>query len=203
MVTPVYVTNFRPIALLCSISQVLEKVLFNIILSHVLPTCTISSYQFGFLPGRSCLQQLVTTLLHIYNNSKSQNATDIIYLDFSKAIDIVPHEQLLIQLWNHGISGSLWLLLKDNLTNRWQVTSIDGISSSLLPVTSGVLRGSILGPLLFINHVNDLPLSISKSFCLPYADNWKCLQSISSPSDSFFLCNRALTHFSLGAMSGN
>ena len=77
---PSDVTNYRPIALLCSISKVLEEVLFTTIISHFLPS--ISLYQFGFVPGRSCLQQPLTTLLLIYKNSKSHSFTDIVYLDF-------------------------------------------------------------------------------------------------------------------------
>ena len=86
-----------------------------------------------------------------------------------------------------SITGPLWLLLTDYLTDRWQLTSIDGVSSSSLPVTSGVPQGSILGPLLSIIYINDLPQCISTSSPLLYADDCKCLGSISSLLDFLLL----------------
>ena len=114
---PANAATYRPIALLCSISKVLERVLFNAVFLHILPS--ISLKQFGLMPGRSCLQQLLTTLLLISNNSKSHTTTDIIYLDFRKTSDSVPHEELLIKLWNVGMFVPLWLLFKDYLTDRY------------------------------------------------------------------------------------
>ena len=101
---PANVANYRPISLLCSISKVLERVLFNPLPSHFLPY--ISPSQFGFMKGRSCLHQLLFTLLSIHNNSRSHIPTNIIYLDFKKDFDSVTHEQLFIKLWKSGITCS-------------------------------------------------------------------------------------------------
>ena len=121
-------------------------------------------------------------------NSKCHSAMDIIYLD-CKAFDSVPHEQLLIKLWNRGITGFLWLLLKDYLTIKWQLTwNFKWWCIFVFPAGYiWVPQGSSLGPLLFIIYINDLSLFISKSFSLLYADDCKCLHSISSPSDCFLL----------------
>ena len=76
------VTNYRPISLLCSISKVLERLIFNFVSDHILPY--LSDKQFGFIPNRSCLQQLLSTFSIIYQNYLAHKQTDIIFLDFAK-----------------------------------------------------------------------------------------------------------------------
>ena len=113
------VRNYRPISLLSEVSKVLESLVYNGIVDFV--TNSISVHQFGFLRGRSTLQQLLiffSTLL----GSSSQ--TDVLYLDFKKAFDSVTHNELLHKLWNFGITDSLWLWVRAYLTNRRQCVSV-------------------------------------------------------------------------------
>ena len=117
------------------------------------------------------------------NNSFDNNVqTDVIYLHFKKAFDKVAHDKLLLKLWSHGITGNLWKWLKAYLTGRMQCMSIDDVTSSLLPVVSGLPQGSVLGPLLFlVFYINDLTeVSI---FSKIFADDTKCYHSISGVSD--------------------
>ncbi len=108
---------------------------------------------------------------------------DTIYLDFQKAFDRVPHQELLKKLNHIGITGSLWNWLEEYLTSRRQLVSINGTQSSLLPVSSGVPQGSILGPLLFLVYINDLPDCVRSAKIHLFADDTKCSHQISSPSD--------------------
>jgi len=109
------VKNYRPISPLSSISKVLERLVFNKIVTHL--TSQISPYQFGFIRGASTLQQLL--IFHDFlTNSPSQ--IDAIYLDMRKAFDILSHEILLSYLWSFGITGSLWSWFKCYLTGRVQ-----------------------------------------------------------------------------------
>ena len=112
---------------------------------------------------------------------------DCIYLDFKKAFDSVPHNELLVKLWQSGICGSLWGWFKAYLSTRQQCVSLSGVSSDLLPVVSGVPQGSILGPLLFIIYVNDLPSLASSADILMFADDTKCLNQYNTPLDSLHL----------------
>ena len=128
------VSNYRPISLLCSVSKVLERLIFNHVSDHIYPY--LSTYQFGFIPDRSCLQQLLSTFSIILQNYSSHKQTDIVYLDFCKAFDSIPHTELLYKINQLGISGNVLEWFQSYLSCRRQSVLIDGIHSSMLPVTS-------------------------------------------------------------------
>lgn len=177
------VRNYRPISLLSVTSKVLERIIYNKVV-HFITETVISSNQFGFLKNRSTLQQLLVFINSIYS---AHAATDVIYLDFRKAFDSVSHPELLFKLWVSGITGDIWLWFQAYLSNRSQLVSINGVQSSTLPVVSGVPQGSILGPILFLLFINDLPRSAVTSSMFLFADDAKCAKAIHSFSDTLDL----------------
>ena len=86
--------NYRPISLLCIVSKVLEKIIYNGVIDFVISS--VSTVQFGFLKGRSTLQQLLIFVNSLINNPTQ---SDVVYLDFRKAFDSVAHNELLFKLW--------------------------------------------------------------------------------------------------------
>ena len=143
LITPIYksgnlssVTNYRPISILCIISKVLEKIVYDKIISFV--SRSISLCQFGFRQNHSPLQQLLLFLNSVHESFSTTTQTDAIYLHFKIAFDSDAHNELLVKLWSFGIQGNLWKWFRGYLTSRMQCVSINTSISGQLPVVSGM-----------------------------------------------------------------
>ena len=140
---------YRPISLLCSASKVFEKIIFDNIYPNVQPF--LEHAQYGFRQKGSAVLQMVQFLSKVYElyDDKNVQTLSVLYLDFSKAFDKVPHSILLAKLRNIGLGIQIQDIIQDYLTDRMQFVKINKSSSTLKEVTSGEPQGSILGPLLF------------------------------------------------------
>lgn len=128
---------------------------------------------------KSCLTNLLESLedwTHVLDDKES---LDIIYCDFKKAFDSVPHQRLLKKISAYGIRGQILNWIRDFLADRKQEVVVRGVRSSLETVTSGVPQGSVLGPTLFNLYVNELPELVQSQIKL-FADDAKVYQKIST-----------------------
>ena len=107
----------------------------------------------------------------IYNNIDTSTLSAITFLDLAKAFDTVHHQMLLDKLYNYGIRGSDYNLLKNYLTNRQQRVTLNKKTSKFESVIIRVPQGTILGPLLFILYINDLLLDMPENAIVSYADD--------------------------------
>ena len=138
-----------------------------------------TDFQHGFLEGRSCVTNLLSTLDYWTQVLDDKGAVDCVYLDFQKAFDSVPHKRLLHKINAYGIHLK-WL--EDFLIGRVQHVTVNGTASSKVPVTSGVPQGSVLGPVMFLIYINDLPECVSSAVRI-FADDTKMFRRVSTIED--------------------
>ena len=176
------VKNYRPISLLCVVSKVMERCIFNHLYPFVAPF--IHHLQHGFMKHKSCTSQLLKVYNTIGSILDKGGQIDIIFLDFSKAFDCIDHTMLLYKLHNlFGIGGNLLMWIQDYLSGRTQRVLVEHANSVFKDVSSGVPQGSILGPMLFLLFINGMPSVTTSCTTALFADDSKCFKQIVDVND--------------------
>ena len=127
--------------------------------------------QFGFRPGHSTELAALRLVDNLIAEIDMYNVPTNIYIDLSKAFDTLDHSILLSKLNYYGVTGCSYDLLSSYLTDISQYVEFSGHKSDTLPISTGVPQGSVLGPLLFLIYINDLPLVSNIFDMLMYADD--------------------------------
>jgi len=163
--------------------KVLESLVREAIIKHFKDNDLFSNNQFGFITGRSITLQLLHVMETWSRILDRGGNIDYIYMDFMKAFDTVPHKRMLAKISSYGISGQLLGWISSFLSDRQQRVCINGCCSNLINVTSGIPQGSVLGPILFVIYINDLPDMVNNSITYLFADDTKLFNEIACPAD--------------------
>ena len=175
--------NYRPISLTSVCCKLLESLIKQKILSHMHSNNLLYKDQHGFIKGRSCMTQMLSNIESWTEALDKHHSVDTIYFDFKKAFDTVPHEKLKAKLKYYCITGKVYDWISSFISDRAQRVMINGQYSNWTEVISGVPQGSVLGPVLFLIYINDLPNEIESQIKL-YADDTKLIKDIKGPQDN-------------------
>jgi len=176
------VGNYHPISLTSPICKIMEYIIKDNIQKYLIDNDVITPHQHGFTPGRSCFSQLLVALNNRTKALEGGYSVDVLYFNFAKAFDSVPHNCLMTKIQGCGISGRLLAWLHDFLMGRKQKVVLNNCASEWSCVTSGVPQGSVLGLLLFNVYVCDMPSCVNSAL-LQFADDVKMFRVIRNQQD--------------------
>ena len=171
--------NYRPVSLTSQLGKLCERVIRDAVVHHMEGNGLIGGSQHGFRKGKSCLTNLLEFLDEVGDNVDRGIPVDVIYLDFAKAFDKVPHMRLLYKLERYGINANIVRWIKTWLSGRRQRVVIGDKYSGWEEVWSGVPQGSVLGPILFIIYINDLEENVLNKIW-KFADDTKLMGRVDS-----------------------
>ena len=136
--------------------------------------------QHGIIAGRSCVTQLLEFVVDITEAIDSGKVVNFIHSDFCKTFDKVPHKRLLMKLQQYGIKGNISNWVKAFLSDRNKRVIVKGSTPGWEDITSGIPQGSVLGPILFLIYINDIPGAVAELMKL-FADDAKLLFYCGTP----------------------
>ena len=174
--------NYRPISLTSVVVRIMERILKGKILLHLKSNKLINPSQHGFLPKRSTSTNLVAYLDYLTKKLDEGLPVDVLYLDFSKAFDKVPHKRLIQKLKSYKLSKEITKWIETWLANRKQRVLVKGAFSEWQDVLSSVIQGSVLGPILFLIYINDIDQCIGQKegILSKFADDTKAAKVVNN-----------------------
>ena len=165
------ISKLRPVSLLALPSKILERVVYTQVQDYLSENEILTDKQNGFSKGKSTITTTLKLLDDIYAGINVSNATMVAYIDFSRAFDCIRHDLLIKKLEYLGMTPEVLKWFHSYLYGRSQRVKVNGSLSPYEVILTGVPQGSLLGPLLFLIFVNDLPLSLKHTDSILYADD--------------------------------